>query len=344
MQTPAALECAVPAAPDDLAQWALHCFCLHARRTPQEVVRIDGNGRVLHACRHGTTRHGLVERGLAVTQSQLMLLTLLSLLRPSGDTLRTTFPIIGPTQARALRERVEVVAATLAPALAMPMALLEAQLVAAGWAASARAVVFGHALDGLFWDVLRYHGTIDEHPLSLERPYWNGTFWAIFPAHRAALGVNRVATVDGGELLCVWDADSASAVAQLQRHTMRDDAVRGLLAGRPNIVLHFADGGALVLTDADGRSRIPLVRCDASDTLHVQALALARGGAAALARAGWVPAVASLCACSEEDAAVIAGHEMLWNLSARLKLAPRPQRAASTAAQVHGDLFVRVGA
>ena len=55
-------------APDDLAAWSLHCFCITARRTPHGVVRLDRNGRLLHAARHGISRGALREQGLLVAE------------------------------------------------------------------------------------------------------------------------------------------------------------------------------------------------------------------------------------------------------------------------------------
>jgi hypothetical protein len=327
------------AAPDDLSQWALHCFCLHARLTPQRVVRLDDNGRILHACRRGASQQSLRERGLATTQSALTLLVLLGLLQSSGDALRTTFPIVDADQCSDLRRGVDALAAALAPTLASPLASLRASLDAAGWGDSARAVVFGHALDGLFWDELRRQGLIGEHPLSLERPYWSGTFWATYPPRQATLGMNRVAGADG-DLWCVWSADGADAIAQVEHHAMLDAAVRDLLAGRPGVALRFADGSVLALSDAEGRSRIPVIRRRADDALHGFAQALARSAAAALVQAPLVRTAAAMCECSEEDAAVIAGHELIWNLADRWSLSP-VGTPARTACQVEGALFVQ---
>jgi hypothetical protein len=59
--------------PDDLGQWGLHCFCLTARHTPQRVIRMDGNARVLSHAVGGATLGELRASGLTVTDSQVLL-------------------------------------------------------------------------------------------------------------------------------------------------------------------------------------------------------------------------------------------------------------------------------
>ena len=77
--------------PHDLADWSLHCFCIAARRTPQAVIRLDCNGRLLLAASQGIALGELRERGLLVADSQLLLLREFGLVEVEGDQVRTAF-------------------------------------------------------------------------------------------------------------------------------------------------------------------------------------------------------------------------------------------------------------
>jgi hypothetical protein len=79
-------------APDDLAAWSLHCFCITARRTPHAIVRLDRNGRLLHAARHGISRGALREQGLLLADSQLVLLRDFGLVETDGEQVRPPSP------------------------------------------------------------------------------------------------------------------------------------------------------------------------------------------------------------------------------------------------------------
>ncbi|WP_189489016.1 hypothetical protein [Asticcacaulis endophyticus] len=52
--------------------------------------------------------------------------------------------------------------------------------------------MFGHALDGLFWDRLRDRGALPKTTLTLEEPFWRGAYWAVFPKRTGTVGTNHL--------------------------------------------------------------------------------------------------------------------------------------------------------
>jgi hypothetical protein len=139
------------AGPPDLAEWGLHCFCLTARQTPQSIVRLDDNGRLLYRAARGVTVAALRSEGFAAGESQIRLLEVFGLLRKTGDRLTTAFPVLGPDVVGPLRGRIAEVTQDLAEAIAADATGICGILGDAGHAASAYAVVFDYALDGLLW-------------------------------------------------------------------------------------------------------------------------------------------------------------------------------------------------
>jgi hypothetical protein len=84
--------------PADFAGWGLHCFCPGATRTPQAIVRMDDDGRLLWRAAAGARRGAL-----GGCDSQIALLEAFRLLARDGEDWRPTFPSVaaGPLRAAA---------------------------------------------------------------------------------------------------------------------------------------------------------------------------------------------------------------------------------------------------
>jgi hypothetical protein len=181
-----------PGGPEDLSGWGLHCYCPTARRTPHAVIAEGSNGQLLYAARGGASRRTLEARGLPITDGQIVQLTEFGLLDVDGDVLRTAFPILDTAQTSELRRQARSLGELLAERLGTPVAALCRCLDRMGLGASAYAVVFGYALDGLVWDRLALTDAIPDTTLCAARPWWNGAFWAVYPPRDGAAGTNFV--------------------------------------------------------------------------------------------------------------------------------------------------------
>jgi hypothetical protein len=305
---------AAPGPPDDLGQWGLHCFCIAARHTPQRVIRIDGNGRVLNQAVGGTTLGALKASGLAVTDSQVLLLKTYGLIDQTGDRITTAFPVIGPEAMLPLRARLSQLAAATAPALAGDARSIGQQLKADGFADHAYAVVFGYALDGLLWDELRRRGALPDTALDLDHPIWRGAFWAIYPERADVPGTNE-SQVGDRALVSVWTDRTVEPLAAL------------------------TDAHAGPAKSDAWLSRLPVIHAAAGDPIHAAAGRLA-------ARA----ALASVPHASQQEAVLILAHEFIWDLTEDLvrdgaiATPPALSRPAATPKQLEALLFLRAAA
>ncbi|WP_125787770.1 hypothetical protein [Amycolatopsis sp. WAC 01375] len=295
--------------PDDLAKWGLHCFCLGARSTPHHVVRMDDNGRLLFHARLGVSRTELRELGFDPLDSQIALLRAYRLISVEGDRLVTTFPVLGSEQTAGLRTRTARLADAIVPGIANDVSALTDVLVGQGLAHCAYGVLFGYVIDGLVWDRLRVEGLLPSMELSIERPYWNGAFWAVHPSREGAMGTNEVEEA-GVRLTMVWTEPTVRALNRLAEAESLRQSLRSVSRGdlpRESVVTE--DGQAWTLVDGSGRPTIPVIGRRDADPVHEIGLRIAE------------KIVSVLPGDLREVGLVVATHELIWDLMAVLEAA-----------------------
>ena len=312
-------------APPDLARWSLHCFCIGARSTPHRVVGLDNNGEVLWAAFGGTTTDALAKGGLVVAESQLWLLHAYGLIDREGDYLETTFPVLGPDAVSVVRNAAEASALEALAGATDKSARIEDELQRHGLQSHGFSVVFGHALDGVFWRLLSARGGIPDVTLDILSPLWKGAFWALYPGRPGSAGTNELVG-EGATLVMVWDDDSSDALRALATPETRDDLVT-VANKTPQHVI--GDVGP-----------VPVVKeGDVLDSLsrelagHVVEAVPTPGACQALLTSAGVHSTV-------EEATVVLAHEVIWALADLLAdsgVVPIPKGPG-----VEGRLFVRV--
>lgn len=314
------LQAADPVAPSvelptDLSEWSLHCFCLGAIRTPHgAVARLDNNGELLFRARSGIRRSELEREGVPVADSQIALLQMLDVLEVDGDMLRTAFPLIGPDQLDRLRPRLRRLAESLVPAIEGDVAAIRAQLRAQGLPRSEYAVVFGHAIDGILWKLLRGHDALPSTRLNREHPLWSGAFWALYPGRGNVAGVNEH-HAEGVALILIWTRPTSDALRDLDTAADLPDALRRLAAGEDPAPVADGNGRVWRLSE-QGRPQVPVIRQSGDDPLHAPSLRIA----SAVVEMLTVDAEMSRVLDSLEgvddrrQAIVIVAHEFIWDV------------------------------
>lgn len=313
-------------APPDLARWSLHCFCLGARSTPQHVARLDNNGRVLDSAVGGTTIGALRERGLDVTESQLWLLATYGLIEREGDHIETTFPVVGPRAVATVRSVAQSAASEVIDGAAAIAGEIDAALAGLDLEGHGFAVVFGHALDGVIWDLLRQRGGIPDVSLDLLNPLWRGVFWALHPARPGSAGTNEL-TGDGAALVMVWDDGSADGLRSLATAPGVEDGLGTLERGATRHVI--PDVGPIPVVEPGGH--LDRLSQDLAQVIvdHVPSPRHSQ----ALMDEAEVDA-------NIEEATVIVAHEVIWSLADLLTSAGA--FAVPAANGIVGRLFARI--
>jgi hypothetical protein len=274
--------------PQDLRGWGLHCFCLTARHTPQRAATADDNGKLLWLAREGASLRALRQDGLQVTDSQILLLRTYGLLEQDGDRVRTAFPVLGPDIMIPLRARLRKIAGRVARELRPDVRIIAASLEAGGTADRLWTVVFGYALDGLFWDELRRRDALPDTTLDLDHPIWRGAFWAIYPERSGVPGTNEIALADSA-LVAVWTDRTVDRLnAALDSH--KNDA--------------SAPAGELIINNRLG------------DPIHDAAARIATTTAAAILDSpDGQQLVSSIRGTTRQTALLILTHELIWDIT-----------------------------
>jgi len=286
--------------PRDLSEWSLHCYCLGARTNPKSVVALDNNGVILHQAVEGVTLEALGERGVSVTESQLQLLERFRLLERDDRSIRTRFPVLFPDAIGELRDRVGKTVAPVIDGMSTRAKSIESLLGEQGLSASLGAVVFGHALDGELWDVLRDKGGVPETSPTVEEPNWRGSFWAAYPGRALSAGTNE-RRQGPATLVMVWDERTVEHLRQFED----DPTIGSALAAIES------EETSLPVT---GQRAIPVIRRSVSDPVHRSCRKLAEVVATAIPSRGDCRQMLSAVgvAASMSDATVIIAHEVIW--------------------------------
>lgn len=292
--------------PPDLAQWSLHCFCPKARRNPRRVVELDNNGQILHRAVGGTTLEDI--RQLPCSDSQLVLLSTFGLIERHEDQLRTRIPVLGPEAVEAVREVAADMANVALRDVPNSARTIVEVMTARGLASSSHAIVFGHALDGVLWDVLRQRGSLPEVDLTVDEPLWRGALWAVYPGREGSAGTNE-RTVDNATLVMVWDDESVEALWELESHPGTEQLLKTVQTGKARVSLSPILGDDFV---------VPIITPD--DEIHLVSLALAGTVTDAMPTARECRSLLASADvdASAEEATVIVAHEMIWEVAARL--------------------------
>jgi hypothetical protein len=189
--------------PTDLGQFGLICFCTSKVATPHALVGTANNDRILMLARRGVTAKQLARQGVPASKAQLRKLQDWGLLVRDGRTFTTAFPILGSAEMAALRARLAPIATRLEREIAPELQAVRAELRARDQIESEEAVLFAYILDGLTWRELEAAHALPSQKIDTAHPYWNGTFWAVYPKQEAMPGTNSK-RLDGVEVRMMW--------------------------------------------------------------------------------------------------------------------------------------------
>ncbi|MDR3792485.1 MAG: hypothetical protein P4L03_03800 [Terracidiphilus sp.] len=308
--------------PRDLSLWTLTCYCeVDHGSTPHRVLKADDNGRVLYVARQGATRKQIeAEIGHPAAASQLIALVDWRLLKEKAGLYTTVIPALGPDRMlplrKALREQVDKELPMLSPSVERLKTVLDRQ----GFSGSLYTLTFSYALDGLLWNQLRESHLLPETAPSKEHPFWNGLFWAVYPAQQSHPGTNTITpgTQETPALSLLWTDAVLPKINALQNAPEIEPAINKLGRGECRN-LHVTDQQrhAWNFGGEDGRCLVPVVRQVAGDPVYDASKALAVQAVAILGKADITPL--TQLGISAEDARVIAAHETIWAILEELE-------------------------
>lgn len=162
--------------------------------SPDKIVKSDNNWEILLSCLEGETRRGLKENGVNFSESQLMLLKAMGFLDFIEDSntekITTTLPILGFSEKQSLIQKVKNIVSDIEPRLRDDIKMLKETLEEKGYGDYLFSILFSAVVDGIVWFPLRAQGFVKEFKLSLERPLYDGVYWAYYPKRNFRCGTN----------------------------------------------------------------------------------------------------------------------------------------------------------
>jgi hypothetical protein len=327
-------------APDDLGAWSLHCFCIEATSTPQRIIRMDTNGRLLHRAVGGASVAAIRASGLPVSDSQLAVLRAYRLITQDGDRVTTAFPVIGPDDVAKMRVASRRLGQSIAIQIRPDVRAIKRELARDGWTESDYAVVFGYALDGLLWDHLRRTGALPETALSAQVPFWRGAFWAVYPKRIGGAGRNEI-TNGTTKLVAVWTDPASDRINQFLKSQVAAETLERH-AGSPDAKpAHRSD---------KTQTSVPIIMAAKGSAIHDISERIAASTVEALNRSEAGAALRrTVPKTFEREAVVIVAHELIWDVAAALVddgdlTVPKVLTAGQANARLESAMFIVSGA
>jgi hypothetical protein len=307
---------AAAAAPHpDLEGLELICYCATAGDSPQGIVKLDNNRELLSACLNGKSTAELRTAGILRAESQLRLLHAWNLLQFKNGNWTTTLPILDQYKAQWLRQETRQVAEAVASLIHHDIESLKSLTSNGGRPQTAYVLFFSYILDGLVWDRFREKRVVHAMAVSVDRPMWDGVFWAIQP-RPFAMGTNS-SSKDGLTLHVAWSAAASRRMGPLMsdwgdvERALDELAQHGRVASQ-EIRRIFAPLG---LFDGDGKPRVPMIVANSDNAIHQLSVSLSKQLAdLVLARFNLPRWQEQLGLKTKEETLVIAYHEFMWEL------------------------------
>ena len=233
------------------------------------VIRADNNWSILLACLGGKTREELRAIGLDVTESQLMLLSVMRFVEVKKEAglekIVTTLPILGVNKKKALIQRVRSVAREAEPVVRDDLSLLMKTLKDAGHDDRAFSIFFSAVIDALVWFPLRAKGYVSVFALSPQKPLFDGTYWAYTPKRDFRCGTN-IALGQDVYVILNWSDGPREKIQQAFNWTnlrlLHDDLVQHGRVVQEVLKRQLAAYG---IFDDAGRLTVPVIEMKEND-------------------------------------------------------------------------------
>jgi hypothetical protein len=306
-------QLAATAAPADLSKWDLICFCTTSVNTPHFAVRADTNGQILYYAQSGATKAQIQQAiGKPLLTSQLVLLQDWRLLRRSGEVYTTSIPVLGPEKIGQLREQMRNLASNIAPAIRPDVEQIASDLEHRNLSDHLYSVLFSYVLDGLTWDELKADKAIPELQITASHPFWDGTFWALYPSRTAQPGTNSSGS-DGITILMTWTDPVLSQLNTLQNTPSLMPALQRAARGDcQHLTIEDKAQHRWDLARPDGSCALPVIHENANDLVYVAGVRIAKRIANAVQVSDFQTLIGG--GVTPQQAHLIEAHELMWEV------------------------------
>jgi hypothetical protein len=287
---------------------------------PEDVVRADNNWELLLACKKPRTRENLNKMGISCTESQIMLLQAMGFIDiddkdAQPESIQTTLSILGYTKKQALIQKVRKMAYEFAGEIEEDIHVLMDILKKTGHRERAFSIFFSFIVDGIAWFPFRSQAYVSEFELTLEKPLYDGIYWAYYPKREFRCGTN-IALGNDLYVLLNWSDDAREKIQKVFNWTNLNQIHSDLLEqGR---IVHAELRQALEpygIVDAEGNLTVLTIEMNDDDPIFQNCQTLAAKvvqfiGAKMDLKELWE----EFGFTNAETAFVVTYHEWMWEL------------------------------
>lgn len=305
--------------PQTLAKWDLICFCSARFFTPQPIVEMGNNGEILYQARSGITRANLKRKGIPFSERQLKVLDACGLL-DSGPILRTSIPVLGPSEIQNIRFELNKQAQSNGPILKKKVQKLVEELNHQGFSDNSYSIIFSYLLDGLVWDHLEKQGLMPKNETTTDKPFWDGTFYAVYPIRTGKPGTNTTSDHSWSISLTWTDsvlkASASSGFSKSTKSLLSEIVTNGSV--KNPVLIHELQTHGLI--NPSGHLIVPIIHEKNDDPIYAPAIAISQEIADEMVKIVKIPKFRQLLKTTNSaNALVITYHEYLWELLAYLE-------------------------
>ena len=167
------------------------CFCTPKKSTPQNILTIDNNWEILLNLLTPKTTKQLDSIGLKYTISQLKLLDDWSIIETvNNNQYKAIINIFDSIQTEQLRSYSMKYSKMLIPIIDNDVEKLRAHLELAKKDKNTYTILFSYILDDKVWDYMKASTLIGENLITIDKPFWSGDFWTLYPKRLFYCGTN----------------------------------------------------------------------------------------------------------------------------------------------------------
>jgi hypothetical protein len=295
-------------------QYDYTCYCATTGSTPDNIVQLDNNEKLLLALQTPQTLSQLKERGFTFSQSQIQLLLDWQLVREKEGIYETAFPILDSARTASLQQRMKEHARATIIEIADKISELKSALAISGRAKTVYTLLFSYVLDDLVWRQFENKKVLRPKQTTTEHPFWGGTFWAVTPRRKAFCGTNSISD-KGFSLEVNWAPNAIPLMTPFvsdwkDQVKMFDEFVTN---GKVTDQQAKAVFGPFGVFDSDGHPTIPVITEDPDDPMYRYCLELAgMVSKRVLHEVGEDDLGDSIGCKDKEQTLVIAYHEWMW--------------------------------
>jgi hypothetical protein len=295
-------------------QYDYTCYCATTSSTPDNIVQLDNNEKLLLALQVPQTLNQLQEKGLAFSQSQIRLLLDWQLIEEKDDIYQTAFPILDSTKTIELRKRMKKHAGASIAQLVDKIDALKSILTKSGREKTIYTILFSYVLDNLVWDEFENEKILKVKQNTIEHPFWAGVFWATSPKRETFCGTNSISD-KGYSLKINWAPQAIPLMKPFvtdwkNQLKMFDEFITQGKVTDQQVKAIFEP---FRIFDAEGSPTIPLITESPDNPLYQSCLELAKLVSEKLLDEIKQNNFKNSLGCrDEEQALVIAYHEWMW--------------------------------